>query len=73
MKMLKPIRIRQNQYRKVSSDIKSTNIVSYGYGIFRKKTKLGPVMFDRRLPYDDDVVVQIMYCGVCASENIQLR
>ena len=49
----------------------NNQISSCGYGLLTDtgtKSKLEQVIFDRRLPYDTDVVIQILYCGVCHSD-----
>ena len=49
----------------------NNHISACGYGLLTDagtKSKLEPVVFDRRLPYDTDVVIQILYCGVCHSD-----
>ncbi len=42
-------------------------IIAHGYGILEKEFDLEPVVFERSMPYPNDVVVQILYCGVCLS------
>jgi uncharacterized zinc-type alcohol dehydrogenase-like protein len=43
-----------------------TNVL--GYAAHSAATPLGPFRFDRRDPRADDVVIQILYCGVCHSD-----
>jgi D-arabinose 1-dehydrogenase-like Zn-dependent alcohol dehydrogenase len=35
--------------------------------------RLGPLEFDRRSPRSDDVVIEILYCGVCHSDVHNVR
>lgn len=39
-----------------------------GYAAKAAKASLGPYRFDRRNPRPDDVVIDILYCGVCHSD-----
>lgn len=39
-----------------------------GYGNNHSFTSLGPIEFERREPSAKDVVVEILYCGVCHSD-----
>lgn len=39
-----------------------------GYATQSAEDKLGPYRFERREPRADDVVVEILYCGVCHSD-----
>ncbi|WP_392562375.1 NAD(P)-dependent alcohol dehydrogenase [Orbus sturtevantii] len=39
-----------------------------GYSAQQAKAKLAPYHFDRRDPRVDDVVIEILYCGVCHSD-----
>ncbi|RKS87576.1 putative zinc-type alcohol dehydrogenase-like protein [Orbus hercynius] len=39
-----------------------------GYGVLQSKTPLAPYQFKRREPRADDVVIEILYCGVCHSD-----
>jgi len=44
--------------------------VSYhvkGYAAHSPTSRLGLFEFDRRSPRPDDVVIEILYCGVCHS------
>lgn len=49
-------------------NIKADKINAHGYGLLQRHKKLEPVVFERRSPYPNDVVVRIMYCGVCHSD-----
>ena len=40
----------------------------HGYAAQSATDKLAPFSFDRRAPLPDDVVIEIMYCGVCHSD-----
>jgi len=46
---------------------------SYGYAAFDAKTPLGAFSFDRREPSSEDVLIEILYCGVCHSDLHQAR
>ena len=37
------------------------------------ETPLVPFKFERRTPREDDVVIQIEYCGVCHSDLHQAK
>jgi alcohol dehydrogenase (NADP+) len=40
----------------------------YGYAAQQAKTPLKPYSFERREPGDNDVVIDIQYCGICHSD-----
>ncbi len=44
-----------------------------GYATQSAEEKLGPFRFERREPRADDVVIEILYCGVCHSDLHQAR
>ncbi|MDR3671188.1 MAG: NAD(P)-dependent alcohol dehydrogenase [Holophaga sp.] len=44
----------------------TTNVL--GYAAKSAKENLVPFRFDRRAPRPDDVVIEILYCGVCHSD-----
>jgi uncharacterized zinc-type alcohol dehydrogenase-like protein len=44
-----------------------------GYAAKAPKVKLAPLSFTRRDPRDNDVVIDILYCGVCHSDLHQVR
>ncbi len=44
-----------------------------GYATQSAKASLAPYHFDRRDPRTDDVVIEILYCGVCHSDLHQAR
>jgi uncharacterized zinc-type alcohol dehydrogenase-like protein len=50
----------------VSIDVK-------GYAALKVKEKLVPYDFKRRTPREDDVVIEILYCGVCHSDLHQVN
>lgn len=43
-------------------------IGALGYGTTARDVPLALMDFERRAPYDDDVVIKILYCGVCHSD-----
>lgn len=49
-------------------DVDATPIKAIGYGTDSKHHPLVLMDFDRRAPRPDDVVIQILYCGVCHSD-----
>lgn len=44
-----------------------------GYAAQSSKSPLAPFKFERRDPREDDVVIEIEYCGVCHSDLHQVR
>src|SRR4051812_33071648 len=46
---------------------------SKGYAAYKAKEPLKPFEFQRREPRDIDVVIEIMFCGVCHSDIHQAR
>jgi uncharacterized zinc-type alcohol dehydrogenase-like protein len=48
-------------------------ILSKGYATLGPKNPLGPFQFERRSPRENDVVIDIAYCGVCHSDIHQAR
>ncbi|SDI09186.1 uncharacterized zinc-type alcohol dehydrogenase-like protein [Pseudomonas flavescens] len=44
-----------------------------GYAAQSASTPLAPITFERRQPRADDVVIEILYCGVCHSDIHQAR
>jgi uncharacterized zinc-type alcohol dehydrogenase-like protein len=48
-------------------------ITSQGYAARGPKTSLTPFTFERRDPRERDVVIDILYCGVCHSDIHQVR
>ena len=48
-------------------------IASIGYAAQVAKAPLAPFKFERRDPRPDDVVIEILYCGVCHSDVHQAR
>jgi hypothetical protein len=48
----------------------SRNISALGYGNLRADYPLELVEFERRAPMSEDIVIDILYCGVCHSDRI---
>lgn len=48
-------------------------IASIGYATRGPKTPLAPFTFERREPRERDVMIEILYCGVCHSDIHQVR
>jgi len=48
-------------------------ILVKGYALRSPKSKLAPFEFRRRDPRDQDVVIDIQYCGICHSDVHQAR
>jgi len=48
-------------------------ISSRGYAAFTPKGALAPFDFERRDPEPNDVVIEILYCGICHSDIHQVR
>jgi len=48
-------------------------ISSRGYAAFTPKGELAPFDFERREPEPNDVVIEILYCGICHSDIHQVR
>jgi len=44
-----------------------------GYATKSAKDVLAPYSFTRRDPRDNDVIIEILYCGVCHSDLHQAR
>ncbi len=44
-----------------------------GYAASKAKAPLAPFQFERREPREKDVVIEILYCGVCHSDIHQAR
>lgn|SRR6188472_1093952 len=44
-----------------------------GYAAQQAKSPLRPYTFERREPRDDDVVIDIQYCGICHSDIHQVN
>ena len=44
-----------------------------GYATQSPQDALAPFRFERREPRPDDVVIEILYCGVCHSDLHQAR
>lgn len=48
-------------------------ISTSGYAVKDAKSPLGPFSFERRSPAADDVLIEILFCGVCHSDIHQAR
>ncbi len=46
---------------------------SYGYAAQSKANPLGPYHFERRKLNDNDVLIDILYCGICHSDIHQVK
>ena len=44
-----------------------------GYAAQRAKAPLSPYAFERREPRDNDIVIDIQYCGICHTDIHQVR
>src|ERR1700722_12726012 len=55
----------------LSSSIQTSHIKAYAAQA--AESPLAPHAIERRLPTDDDVVIDILYCGVCHSDLHQAR
>ncbi len=49
-------------------DFNTNPIIANGFGQLRHNKQLKSVIFERRSPYSTDVVIKILYCGVCHSD-----
>lgn len=47
--------------------------ITKAFGTLGPKSPLGPFQFERRSPRENDVVIDIAYCGVCHSDIHQAR
>lgn len=56
-----------------NSAIMMGNVTSKGYAARGESGELNPWSFERRAVGDDDILVEIKYCGVCHSDIHQLR
>jgi alcohol dehydrogenase (NADP+) len=45
----------------------------HGYAAEQAKAPLGPYTFERRNPGENDVVIDIQYCGVCHTDIHQVN
>jgi uncharacterized zinc-type alcohol dehydrogenase-like protein len=57
---------------KDNGNIKKT-IQSYGYAAHKVKDRLSPFSFVRRSPEPNDILIEILYCGVCHSDIHQVN
>src|ERR1019366_1250350 len=44
-----------------------------GYAASKAKASLGPFKFERREPGDNDILIDILYCGICHTDIHQVR
>jgi uncharacterized zinc-type alcohol dehydrogenase-like protein len=44
-----------------------------GYAAQQAKAPLRPYTFERRNPGDNDVVIEIQYCGICRTDVHQVN
>jgi alcohol dehydrogenase (NADP+) len=44
-----------------------------GYAASKAKAALGPFKFERREPGDNDILIDILYCGICHTDIHQVR
>ena len=51
----------------------ANSLAVHGYAAASAKAPLGPFAFERRAPGPRDVVIDILYCGVCHSDIHQAR
>lgn len=63
----KPERLKRGESYQLKIDGERT-IKAIGYGTDNKNNPMSLMEFDRRAPLDNDIVVQIAYCGVCHSD-----
>lgn len=49
-------------------NVNTNPIEAIGYGNLRKEYPLEPLSFQRRAPLPEDIVIEILYCGVCHSD-----
>lgn len=45
----------------------------FRYAARQAKSSLAPFEFERRAPHDFDVVIDILYCGICHSDIHQVN
>jgi alcohol dehydrogenase (NADP+) len=62
----KPQKFQSESYELNIND--PISIKAIGYGTNNKEIPLELMEFERRVPRDNDVVIQILYCGVCHSD-----
>src|SRR6266480_4250223 len=64
---------RPNQEAKVMTLNTLTKIQVQGYAAHKAGSSLTPFKFERREPGEHDVVIDILFCGVCHSDIHQVR
>src|SRR5258706_15225029 len=50
-----------------------TGVQVKGYAAHKAGSALSPFQFERREPRDSDVVIDILYCGICHTDIHQVR
>jgi hypothetical protein len=63
---LKNLCMSETQEMPVDTSIRT--IPTVGYAAYAASENLAPFKFDRREPLAHDVLVEILYCGVCHSD-----
>lgn len=63
----------QNEPLTVHCLARSIMYTAIGYAAQSATTPLAPMKFERRSPREDDVAIDILYCGVCHSDIHQAR
>jgi alcohol dehydrogenase (NADP+)/uncharacterized zinc-type alcohol dehydrogenase-like protein len=51
----------------------NVTIKSKGYAGFDKSGKIAPWNFDRRPVGDDDILIDVKFCGICHSDIHEIR
>lgn len=67
LNLLQPRRPTNND-KMINDFFNPDKIMAHGYGMLEYGADLEPVVFERRAPYPNDVVVQILYAGICHSD-----
>ncbi|CAH6419802.1 Alcohol dehydrogenase [uncultured virus] len=49
-------------------NVNTNPIEAIGYGNLRKEYPLERMLFQRRAPLPEDIIIEILYCGVCHSD-----
>jgi len=58
---------------KTESPIAPVALKTKGYAAAKAKSPLSPFSFERREPRENDVLIDIKYCGICHSDIHQVR
>lgn len=64
----KPRPLTSQEYKLDFDDPVAIKAIGYGNINEKGKKKLIPMEFERRAPRNDDIVIEILYCGVCHSD-----